>query len=222
MNERKHTTGKPHSTPNPPRNRRVALALAAFAVVMLVAVVVFQHRETAERSSADGATATSERPLVGGPFTLVDQDGRTVTDKDYLGHYLLVYFGYTYCPDVCPTSLNRNLEALDLLGDKAKAVIPVFISVDPARDTPEKLRDYVGFFSPRLVALTGSPEQVAAAAKAYRVYFTKAPGPTPENYLIDHSSITYLMGPDGMFVQHFSHNATPEDMAKRLGEIVGG
>jgi protein SCO1/2 len=159
--------------------------------------------------------------LVGGPFTLTDQDGRRVSEKDFLGKYMLVFFGYTYCPDICPTELQVMTAALDQMGPAAKEIQPVFISVDPARDTPEVMKSYVENFGPRLIGLTGSPEEVAAAAKAYRVYYAKS-GDTAsaEDYLVDHSSIIYLMGPDGRFVRHFTYTTDASKLASELKEAI--
>lgn len=158
---------------------------------------------------------------IGGPFTLVDQDGRTVSDTDFHGKYMLIYFGYTYCPDVCPTSLTRNADALKLLGDKAEQVQPILISVDPERDTPEVLKPYVKAFGPNLIGLTGTPEQIAAVAKAYRIYYGKAPSAAPDGpYLVDHSAFTYLVGPDGHFLRFFSHSMKPQDMAAELAQTI--
>lgn len=138
---------------------------------------------------------------VGGPFSLIDGDGKPVTDQTWHGKYLLVYFGYTYCPDVCPTTLTNVAAALDKLGPKAAEIQPLFITVDPHRDTPAVVKQYAAAFSPRIVGLTGSPEQIAAAAKAYRVYYAKhVTGPGPDDYSMDHSSVLYLMGPDGRFI----------------------
>lgn len=155
--------------------------------------------------------------LVGGAFTLTDQNGRRVTEKDFLGRYMLVFFGYTYCPDVCPTELQVMMAALDALGPEASLVQPVFVSIDPARDTPEVLKSYVENFGPRLIGLTGTPDEIAAVAKAYRVYFAKA-GNTPSatDYLMDHSSIIYLMGRDGQFVKHMPYTT---DAAKLASDI---
>ena len=161
-------------------------------------------------------------PTIGGPFTLVDQAGRTVTDKDFRGQYLMIYFGYTYCPDVCPTSLTNMSDALDLLGEKGAEVTPMLITIDPARDTSEHLREYATYFHPRLHALTGSPEQIAAVAKAYRVYYSKVKqeDETEDDYLMDHSSVTYVMGPDGQFRLHFSHGTDAETIASRLRDLL--
>jgi protein SCO1/2 len=160
-------------------------------------------------------------PQIGGPFVLIDQDGKTVSEADFVGKYMLVYFGFTYCPDVCPTSLTIMEDALDMLGDKAERITPVFITVDPERDDPEALKLYVEHFHPRLVGLTGSVDQVKAVAKTYKAYFTKSgDGYDDDDYSVDHSSITYLMAPDGKFVTHFSHGVEAEAMAKKLAEIL--
>jgi cytochrome oxidase Cu insertion factor (SCO1/SenC/PrrC family) len=162
-----------------------------------------------------GALEGSGAASIGGDFTLVDQNGKTRTAADFRGRLMLLIFGFTYCPDVCPTELQTISEAIDLLGDKGAAVQPVFISVDPERDTPEQLRPYADSFHPRLVALTGSPEQVAQAARAYKVYYNKREqkdGP----YLVDHSSFIFLMGRDGKYVMHFSPAATPEQIASAI------
>jgi cytochrome oxidase Cu insertion factor (SCO1/SenC/PrrC family) len=159
--------------------------------------------------------------LVGGPFSLTDQDGRKVTDKDFLGKYMLIFFGYTYCPDVCLTELQVMSAALDNLGAKADDIQPIFISFDPQRDTPEVLKQYVANFHPRLIGLTGTPEEIASVAKAYRVYYSKVDGSSgPDNYLMDHSTITYLMDKQGKFLKHFSYSTDASAMAKDLAEAV--
>jgi len=194
--------------------RSLAIGFAAAAIIA-VALLAGRHY-------LGTGTTTQAAPAIGGPFTLVDQRGRTVADTDLHGRFLLIYFGYTFCPDVCPTSLVRNTEALEMLGSDAEAIVPVFITVDPERDTPEVMNDYADFFHPRMIALTGSEEQVAAAAKAYRVYFSKVqePGADADDYLVDHTSITYLMGRDGRFVTHFRHDMGPEAMAEKLRELL--
>ena len=157
--------------------------------------------------------------LVGGPFTMTDQNGRRVTEKDFLGKHMLVFFGYTYCPDICPTELQVMMAALDQLGPDAEKVQPVFVSIDPARDTPEVMKAYVENFGSRLIGLTGSPDEVAAMAKAYRAYYAKS-GDTssPDAYLMDHSSIIYLMGTDGRFVKHFAYTTDTGRLAGELRE----
>ena len=156
---------------------------------------------------------------IGGAFTLIDHNGKTVTDANFRGRYMLVFFGYTFCPDVCPTALQTIAKVMDLLGAKADKVQPVFISVDPERDTPKVLKSFMENFHPRMVGLTGSPEQVAAAAKVYRVYFAKAND--EDEYLMDHSANIYLMGPDGKFVTYFRHGGfTPDTLAAKVREYL--
>ena len=158
---------------------------------------------------------------IGGSFTLVDHHGKSRDDGDFRGEHLLIYFGYTYCPDVCPTALSDMALVMDTLGDKAAKVRPMFITVDPSRDTPERLKSYVANFHPRLVGLTGSEAAVAAAAKAYRVYFAKSKTEAePGEYLMDHTSIIYLMGPDGRYLTHFTHGVRAEIMAKQIREKI--
>lgn len=164
---------------------------------------------------------TTGQALVGGPFELVDHTGRTVTDRDFQGRHTLIYFGFARCPDVCPSALQVMSAALDQIGEDAKHISPILITLDPERDTPEVLASYVSAFHPRLVGLTGTPEAVANAARAYRVFHQKVDQPgSAADYTIDHSSIIYLMDAKGQFVTHFTH-ATPVDvMAKRLREAI--
>jgi cytochrome oxidase Cu insertion factor (SCO1/SenC/PrrC family) len=158
--------------------------------------------------------------LIGGPFALTNQDGRQVTEKDFLGRYMLVFFGYTYCPDICPTELQVMTAAIDMMGEDGKAIAPVFVTVDPQRDTPEVIKAYVENFGPDLVGLTGAPEDIASVTKAYRVYYAKAGDTASDEYLMDHSSIIYLMGRDGRFVKHFSYTADAPGLAKALKEAI--
>ena len=161
------------------------------------------------------------QPAIGGPFTLVDQDGRTVTNVSLRGKPTLIYFGYTYCPDVCPTSLLLMETAIDKLGPgAAEKVNLVFITVDPDRDTPELLKGYVGNFGPTFIGLTGTQAQVAAAARAYRVYYQKVPGKNGAPYLMDHSSIVYLLDRNGRFVTHFTHEAKAEAIAAGVQRLL--
>jgi protein SCO1/2 len=158
---------------------------------------------------------------IGGPFALVDHHGNAVTDESYAGKYLLVFFGYTYCPDVCPTELLVFGHTLDLLGDKAARIQALFISVDPERDTPQKLAEYVPNFHPDLVGLTGSLEQVTQAARAYRVFFRKSPATEgDENYLVDHTSLVYLIDPAGEYARHFVFGQGAETVAGEIEKIL--
>jgi protein SCO1/2 len=169
-----------------------------------------------------GGVQLPQGMTLGGPFSLTDQNGRAVTESDFAGRFLLVYFGFTYCPDVCPTELGTIASALDLLDGQAERVTPVFISVDPERDTPAAMADYVSRFHPRMVGLTGTPQQVSAAARAYRVFFAKVQRPEMTQYLIDHSSFIYLVGPDGKVRTLFRPETAPEAIAEAVrGQMRG-
>ncbi len=161
---------------------------------------------------------------LGGPFTLTDQDGRTVKDSAFAGKYRMVYFGYTYCPDVCPTGVQRLTQGYRLLekADPAAAakLQPIFISVDPERDTPAALKQFVGNFHPKLIGLTGTPEQIAAVAKSYAVYYSKAGKPGQRDYLMDHSDVTYLMGPDGAPIALVPQDQPPQAIEAVLAQWV--
>ena len=187
----------------------VGAGLGMLAIVALTTTGLNRPLPTAE---------TVAKVQIGGPFTLIDHTGRQVTDSDFKGKFMLIFFGYTYCPDICPTTLTEISDAVNMLGDQQEDVVPVFVTVDPERDTTEHLGEYVTFFHPRLVGLTGSLEQIADVARAYKIYFRKGeiPDDDPGGYLVDHSSIAYLIGRDGDFVTHFSHGTTPEDMARRI------
>jgi cytochrome oxidase Cu insertion factor (SCO1/SenC/PrrC family) len=159
--------------------------------------------------------------LVGGPFTLTDHTGKRVTDQDFRGKFVLMFFGFTNCPDVCPTALQVMAAALDKLGRNAERITPVLVSVDPEHDTPLVLAAYVASFHPRLVGLTGSQSEIDAIAKAYRVYVKKVPDPkSTAGYTMDHSSIIYVMGPDGAYRSHFTHATSPDVMAGRLSGML--
>jgi protein SCO1/2 len=160
---------------------------------------------------------------IGGPFTLEDGNGHTVTDRDFRGHYLLVYFGYTFCPDVCPTTLSEMAGALDALGPKADRVRAVFITVDPQRDTPAVVRDYAASFSPRIEGLTGTPEQIEKVAGEYRVYYApRKEGASADSYTVDHSSILYLMDPDGRFILPMRTDQTAAALAAEIAKHLSG
>jgi protein SCO1/2 len=168
-----------------------------------------------------GGVAVPGGVSIGGPFTLVDGDGKTVTQEDLRGKLALIFFGYTFCPDVCPTELQAVAQAMDLLGPQADQVRPVFITVDPERDTPAKVKDYVALFHPSIIGLTGTPEQVARAARAWRVYYNKATPSGASDYLMDHSSYTYLMGRDGSLRALFRPGVPPEEMAAAIRANLG-
>jgi protein SCO1/2 len=191
-----------------PRTSRVLLVLAAFftSLVLAFAIVMLVVR------SGPVATPTA---AVGGPFRLIDHNGRPLTDQDLKGRPFLVFFGFTHCPDICPSTLFEVSEVLRRLGPDGDRVRALFITVDPERDTPEKLKDYLSSFDPRLIALTGDPDAVAATAKAYRVYWKKVPL-EGGNYTMDHTTIVYLMDKEGRFVAPFGLKRRPEEAAAEL------
>ena len=192
----------------------VGVLLGALVILAAGTLLGFGLRETPK-----GAAGTLLASAIGGPFRLVDQNGKTVTDADLKGKWSLIYFGYTHCPDACPTTLNEIAIALDDLGPKRDAVRPVFITVDPERDTPEVLKSYVTSFDAPILALTGTPEQIAQAAKDYRVYYAKHPEPGGD-YSMDHSSVIYVMDPEGRFTATFTPESSPEDIAARLKKLL--
>ena len=197
----------------------VVVTLIGLVVGAAAALAVFPQAR--ERLLPSPSVKVIGQALVGGPFTLTDHTGKRVTDQDFRGRYMLVFFGFTHCPDICPIALQTISDALDQLDAKQAAkVTPIFITVDPARDTPEVLRAYVANFHPRLVALTGSPEAIGKVAKSYRVFYAKATGANapsdPAAYILDHSAIVYLMGPNGEYVAHFGPGTTAQAMAADL------
>jgi protein SCO1 len=161
---------------------------------------------------------TTARANIGGPFTLQNGDGQTVTNKTFQGKYMLVYFGYTYCPDVCPTTLQSIASAMDRLGPKADKVVPIFITVDPWRDKPAVVKRYAAAFSPRVVGLTGSPQEISRVEQEYHVYAEKRAAGNGE-YSMDHSSVIYLMGPDGRFIAPIAEGS-PDSMATDIGRLA--
>src|SRR5437588_8162516 len=204
---------------NPPRRGSPRFLPIAAILAGLVILGTGAFLASTLRDTPRGAGRTALASAIGGPFQLVDQNGKTVTDADLKGKWSLVYFGFTHCPDACPTALNDIAIALDQLGLKREAVRAVFITVDPERDTPEVLKDYVASFDAPILALSGSPEEIARAAKAYRVYYAKHPEPGGD-YSMDHSSVIYVMDPEGRFTASFTHQSTPEEIADRLKKLL--
>ena len=169
-----------------------------------------------------GGVQLPQGMTLGGPFALTDHTGRAVTETSFGDQFLLVYFGFTYCPDVCPTELGTIAAAVDALGDDAARVTPMLITIDPERDTTAALADYVSRFHPRMVGLTGTPEQVAAAARAYRVFYAKVNRPEATQYLMDHSSFIYLVGPDARVRALFRPETSPDAIAQAVrGQLRG-
>lgn len=201
-----NTTNKPN---------RVLLALMS----LLMAILLIGTGGFIWLSGSNGRSS----PLgIGGPFTLENGDGKRVTDKDFRGKYILVYFGYTFCPDVCPTTLNAVADAVDRLGPNASRLQPLFITVDPKRDTPAVVKQYASAFGSKIEGLTGTPDQIAQVAREYRVYYAEhRTGPGPNDYSMDHSSVLYLMSPTGAFIAPVRADQSGEEIAADLKQLMG-
>jgi len=211
--------------------KRVAqIVLSALALTAVVAVgAVWYSGDVRSRSGAE--TQDSAASDFGGSFSLTDQYGKRRTDLDFRKKYMLIFFGYTYCPDVCPTTLAIEAEALDKIGARASQIVPIFVTVDPKRDTPDKLKAYLSSFdakppSARLnfVGLTGNDDEIAQAANAYRVYYRAHIDGRIQNadYSIDHTGNVYLMDPDGKFVAYYSQGILPDELAADLMAKISG
>ena len=199
------------------RARLIAFIVAGFLIGALAGAVVL----LITTPQGGQPVQSSGTALVGGPFSLVGANGKPVTDRDFRGRYMLIFFGFTHCPDICPAELQVIAQALEQLGDKAKNVVPIFITLDPERDTPEAMGNYVKSFGPNFVGLTGSTEAIAAAAKAYRVSYAKVENKeSAADYSVDHSALVYLMDPEGRYVTHFSYGLSADQMAEKLGKSL--
>ena len=195
------------------RGRLLIVIVAGFLIGAMAGAAVL----ALTGSGSGPSVATSGKALIGGPFTLIDQNGKTVTDRDFRGRFMLIFFGFTHCPDICPAELQVMSQSLDALGPEAAEVVPIFVTLDPERDTPAVMADYVKNFGGRFVGLTGSPEAVAAAAKAYRIAYARfQEDATKGDYSIDHSALVYLMGKDGEYVTHFAYGTPAAKMAETL------
>lgn len=198
--------------------RIIAIAVAGLLAGAALAFVSFGGRPAPQ---IGGEAQIQGKALVGGPFTLTDQTGKRVTEKDFLGKYMVIFFGFTNCPDICPSGLQVLTAALNDLGDQAKLVTPVFVTLDAQRDTPEKLALYLKSFHPEFVGLTGSDEDVAAAAKTFRVYYQKvADESNPASYSYDHASLFYVMGKDGAFIAPIAHTNDVAEVSAALKKAL--
>src|ERR1700751_411369 len=198
-------------------SRRFLLIAAVLAGLVILGTGAFLT--LALRDNPRGVAGTALASAIGGPFQLVDQNGKTVTDADLKGKWSLIYFGYTHCPDACPTALNDISIALDDLGSQRNEVRSVFITVDPGGDTAGVPKSYVTPFDAPILALSGTPEEIAQAAKDYRVYYAKHPE-AGGDYSMDHSSVIYVMDPQGRFTASFTHENSPEEIAERLKKLL--
>ena len=200
------------------RAKLIVSILAGLLIGGIAALSMFPEARQALTPSA--GTQTSGKALIGGPFTLTGADGKQVTNEAFRGRYMLVFFGFTHCPDICPAGLQLISAALAKIGDKAERFVPIFISVDPQRDTPETVATYVKNFDDRIVGLTGTPEEIASVAKAYKVFYEKMPNDaSPEDYNMNHTSIIYVMDPKGEYVTHFTPMNSVDDMTTKLDAL---
>ncbi|KKA26430.1 hypothetical protein TD95_000119 [Thielaviopsis punctulata] len=193
-------------------------------LVTLGGLMVYFENEKKRMHQKRVAEANKQigRPKIGGPFELLDQNGKLFSSEDLKGRYSLVYFGFTHCPDICPEELDKMAQLLDIVeADKPGAVVPLFITCDPARDGPEELKSYLAEFHKNMVGLTGTYEQIKAVCKSYRVYFSTPSNVKPgDDYLVDHSIYFYLMDPDGDFVEALGRQHSPQEAASLiLGHI---
>ncbi len=198
--------------------RLLFISLVFFMIGAAAAVAVLNNRL---EGPSPKFIKVEGKAAIGGDFALTDHTGKRVTQKDFAGRHMLVFFGFTSCPDICPTALQTIAQAMDLLGPSAERVIPVFITIDPERDTVERVAAYVGQFHDRMIGLTGTARKIQAVAKTYRAYFEKvADESSSEDYAMDHTSIIYLMDGNGEYAAHFAFNTGGEEIARRTAEIV--
>lgn len=199
------------------RAKTTSLIIAAGLAVLAAGGWVWASRTAVEYQPAGG------RALIESDFSLIDHTGEPVTDEDFEGKWQLVFFGFTHCPDVCPTTLATVAQVLEALGGDAGKVAPLFITVDPERDTPESMAEYIAQFDRRIVGLTGSLEQLEAAARAFRVYYSKVEQEgVPDGYGMDHSTFLYLMDPEGAYAAHFAPQDDPAEIAGRIRRYLDG
>jgi cytochrome oxidase Cu insertion factor (SCO1/SenC/PrrC family) len=204
----------------------MARSLSVSRIWLALACVLFSAPTAANETAEPSATELIEgllsgRAPVGGPFELTDHTGHRRTDADFHGKLVVLYFGYTYCPDVCPTELQSISLALDQLGAAADTVQPLFITVDPGRDTPARLADFVSSFHPRLIGLTGSLAEIRKTAIAYRTFFAKNGATTPDDYSVDHTGFIYLLGKDGRYLGFLPPGLAPDAIADAIRARLG-
>ncbi|WP_278922173.1 MULTISPECIES: SCO family protein [Pseudophaeobacter] len=200
---------------------RLYSILAVLFVAALAGGTWFFTRSSGDDKFAQcgSSTIASGGDTIGGPFELINAKGELVTDRDVFTEPSILYFGYTFCPDVCPLDVTRNADAVDLLAERGISTTPVFVSIDPERDTPEVMGDYAENMHEKMIALTGSLEQVKAASRAYKTYFKRQPG-DEDYYLVDHSTFAYLVLPEIGFVDFFRRDETPEQVADKVSCYV--
>lgn len=199
-------------------NRMIAIVAAAATVVFLGGIALVSLGGSDDQFAQCRSSTVAGGDL-GGPFELINAAGETVTDADVITEPTIIYFGYTYCPDVCPLDVDRNAQAVEILEERGKIVTPVFITIDPARDTPKVVGEFAEVMHPRMIGLTGSDAQIKAASQAYRTYYS-AHEPVDGEYLVDHTTFSYLVMPEVGFVDYFRRETTPDQMAEKVGCFV--
>lgn len=197
----------------PISTRQIALVAGSGLSILLVAIYAVTNQPADPFSACRSSVIAGGAGAIGGAFSLTDENGDRVTDRDVLDKPSLVYFGFTFCPDVCPTDIARNVAAVDILEEMGHEVTPVFISVDPARDTPAVLKEWTDYMHPRLIGLTGSDDDIRDVAKSYKTYFKVPEDRSDEFYQVDHMTQTYLMLPDSGFVEFYGRETSPETLA---------
>lgn len=185
------------------------LSLALLAMLALTTVLLFATKENASKLPPDSSTG---KAAIGGSFTLTNQDGKIVSDSEFRGKNMLVFFGFTRCPEICPTTVATISSTLDMLGEKATRIAPIFISVDAKHDTPERIRDFLSNFNPRITGLTGDEEKIKNVASAYKAYYAE------QGEMMDHSTLIYWMDDKGEYIGHFPYTITADELAKKLIE----
>lgn len=195
------------------KKRMIIIGLAAVAgLILALSAAMIQKREPHDPNALIAVTSDA----FGGPFTLTDHNGKVVTEKDFTGKYRLIYFGFTYCPAICPTELQKITAALNTLGEKGKVIQPIFVTVDPGRDTPEKMKGYVSSFHPSLIGLSGTQGQIDGVLKEYKIYAARVQDPAITEYTMDHSSLIYFMAPDDRLLRIFKMDDTAQSMADTI------
>lgn len=206
------------------KSRGKQLLISALGMVGLYAYLQYmkskKEQELAKKTVA--MTSSSTLAQIGGEWSLVNQDGKRMSNKDFLGKWTLMYFGFTHCPDICPEELEKIAQAVDVLGGNKRlpTVTPIFVTIDPERDTPEAVKNYLTEFSDKLIGLTGSSEEINKVAKSFRVYHSTGPKDEDNDYIVDHTIITYLISPEGTFMEHYGRNINYLEMARKIEKCI--
>jgi cytochrome oxidase Cu insertion factor (SCO1/SenC/PrrC family) len=206
------------------RNNFILAILGITLLVLVYLLIKFTETESKPLSflgSGEMVKEAQDNPKIGGEFNLINQYGEHIDSKTFTGKLMLVYFGFSYCPDICPTSLQFIGDILENLSESEKEqVIPIFITIDPHRDTPEKLKTYLSYFNPKIIGLTGTEDQIKAVAAEYKIYYDKPANQSDKNYLMDHSSLIYLMDKNGRYATHFSTETNIKKITDNIKKLL--